>query len=109
MLDEYVKHQLNNGHQDLYATSSGVIISRMNPFLAASPDTNIYDPSNTSEPLGYAEIKCSYKYQDITPEQAATNADFMLRLEADGRLMLKRSHIYFSRVQGQMGIGRRKW
>ena len=105
-LEEYVKYQHNNGHQNLYATSSGVIISATHPFLGASPDANVYDPS-CPDPFGFAEIKCSYKYQDVTPDQAAMNADFMLCKETDGRLVLKRTHPYFSQVQGQMGIGGR--
>ncbi len=108
-LEEYVNYQHTNGHQDLYATSSGVIISTTHPFLGASPDANVYDPSCPSEPFGFAEIKCPYKYQDITPSQAATNSDFMLCKKEDGRLILKRTHPYFSQVQGQMGIGGRKW
>ena len=107
-LDEYVKYQHDNGHCDLYATSSGVHISHTHPFLGASPDANVYDPSCTSEPFRFAEIKCSYKYQNMTPAEAAKNSDFMLR-EQNGNLILKRTHMYFSQVQGQMAIGRRKW
>ena len=103
-LDEYVKYQHDNGHCDLYATSSGVHISHTHPFLGS----DVHDPSCTSEPFGFAEIKCSYKYQNVTPAEAAQNSDFMLR-EQDGILTLKRTHMYFSQVQGQMAIGRRKW
>ena len=70
----------------------------------------MYDPLSSSERFGFAEIKCSYKYQDITTEQqASTNADFMIRKEADVRLVLKKMHIYFSQVQGQMEVGGRMW
>ena len=41
-----------------------------------------------------------------TPICAATNKDFMLERTVDGRLLLKRMHVYYSQVQGQMG---RKW
>ena len=37
-LDAYIKHQQVNGHPDIYATVSGVIISCTHPFLGASPD-----------------------------------------------------------------------
>lgn len=69
-------------------------------FLGASPDASIYDP------FSFAEIKCYYKYQDVIPSQAA---DFMLHEDEDGRFVLTRSHVYFSQLQGQMAIGRRKW
>ena len=39
-------NQQANGHPDIYATVSGVIISCIHPFLHASPDASVYDPSN---------------------------------------------------------------
>ena len=107
-LNEYVQYQQNHGHPDLYATSSDVIVSLTHPFLAASPDANVYDPTS-SDPFGFAEIKCPYKYRELAPEEAATNSDFMLRKAPDGRLCLKNNHIYVSQIQGQMAIGSHNW
>ena len=107
-LNECVQYQQNNGHPDLYATASGVIVSLTHPFLAASPDANVYDPTS-STPFGFAEIKCPFKYRELTPAQAAANSDFMRRREPDGRLCLKDKHIYTSQIQGQMAIGGRNW
>ena len=108
-LDHYVRHQHSCGHQDLYASPSGLLISTDYSVLGASPDANIYDPSNCEDPFGFAEIKCPYKYRDHTPEEAAENSNFMLCRGEDGRLHLKQSHVYFAQLQGQMGIGGRKW
>ena len=104
----YVQYQNNHGHPYLYATSSGVIVSLTHPFLAASPDASVYDPTS-SEPFGFAEIKCPYKYRELTPEDAAMNSDFMLRREVDGKLCLKDNHVYVSQIHGQMAIGGRNW
>ena len=60
-------------------------------------------------PFGFAEIKCAYKYRNLTPEQAAANSDFMLHKETNGDLSLKKNHICISQIQGQMGIGGRSW
>ena len=108
-LDAYVKQQRSNGHTDLYATSSGVIIFCTHPFLGASPDASVYDPSNSLQPFGFVEIKCPHKYKDVTPDCAATNKDFVLEREPGGQLVFKRTHVYYSQVQGQMGIGGREW
>ena len=54
--EAYVQYQQKNGHPDLYATSSGVIVSLTHPFLAASPDANVYDPTS-STPFGFAGYK----------------------------------------------------
>ena len=42
-LKAYVKYQHANGHPDLIATTTGVIISHTHPFLAASPDACVYN------------------------------------------------------------------
>ena len=92
-LDAYIKHQQCNGHTDLYATASGVIVSHSHPLLGASPDASIYDSSNTHDPFGFAEIKCPFKYQDTTPICAATNKDFMLERTVDVGYF-SREHMY---------------
>ena len=107
-LKEYILHQQSHGHPDLYATCSGVIISHSHPFLAASPDASVYDPTSC-DPFGFAEIKCPFKYRDLTPEQTSVNADFMLHKEVNRELRLRPAHIYYSQIQGQMGIGGHKW
>ena len=108
-LDAYIKHQQEHGHPNLVTAATGLIISHSHPFLAASPDATVYDSSNVSEPYGFVEIKCPFKYQNETPALAASNNDFFLEQESDGQLVLKRSHVYFSQVQGQMGVGNRNW
>ena len=95
-LDHYVHHQHSCGHQDLYASPSGFLISTEYSVLGASPDASIYDPSNCNDPFGFAEIKCPYKYQDLPVEAAAGNSDFMLSRGDDGKLHLKRSHVLCS-------------
>ena len=77
-LNKYVNYQYSHGHPDhpdLYASSSGVIISITHPFLAASPDASVF-----------AEIKCPFKYRNLAPMDAAMNSDFMLRKDTDGNL-----------------------
>ena len=108
-LAEYVKYQHNSGHEGLYAASSGFIVSSQHSFLGASPDSCVYDPLNPLDPYGYCEIKCPYKYQDISPSEAAEKSDFMLQKDHNGVVKLKESHVYYSQVQGQMGVGGRPW
>ena len=74
-LESYVKYQQANGHPHLITSTTGVIISLRHPFLAAFPDVCVCDHSNVSEPYGFVEIKCPYKYQDETPAAAAGNSD----------------------------------
>ena len=57
----------------------------------------------------FIEVKCPFKFQDETPTSAVSNNGFFLKQESDGQLVLKKSHVYFSQVQGQMGVGNRMW
>ena len=85
---------------------AGFVICDKHPFLGASPDA--YDPTSV-EQFGLAEIKCPYKYRDLSPEEAAMNSDFCCFLNGVKALQLKRSHTYYSQIQGQLAITERKW
>ena len=98
-LEEYVKHQKRNGHDYLLASPSGLIVSQTHPYLGATPDACVHDPSVQDEPFGFAEIKYSYKYRDTTPDDAALNSDFMLHKDVDGSLKLNEI-VYYSQIQG---------
>ena len=108
-IEEYVQYQTRNGHDSLFSSPCGLIVSQTHPYLGATPDACVHDPSEHNEPFGFAEIKCSYKYRDATPHDAALNNDFMMHVYVDGTLKLKRNHVYYSQIQGQMAIGERKW
>ena len=111
VLQRYVNLQLTSGHNGLVAVKAGFVICEEFPFLGATPDACVHDPSRT-EQYGLVEIKCPYKYRDLLPEHAASNSDFCSFVtEKDGKkiLNLKQSHTYFCQVQGQMAITKRKW
>ena len=46
----------------------GFFISKSHPFLGASPDGAVYDPSSLNQPFGFLEIKCPYKHKNVTPQ-----------------------------------------
>ena len=107
-LQEYVKNQLSTGHTDLVTCSAGFVVSEEHPFLGASPDAYVFDPSSPNQ-FGLVEVKCPYKYRDLHPEDAAQQTDFCCKLSADKVVELKRKHQYFAQVQGQLAITERKW
>ena len=111
-LQKYVQHQLSTGHTGLVTCSAGFVVSEEYPFLGASPDAFVYDPSSTNQ-LGLAEIKCPYKYRELHPEDASQQTDFCCKLStrSDGTkvVQLKRRHPYYSQIQGQLAITDRKW
>ena len=54
------KYREYHGHPDLTVCASGFIVNTAHPFLGASPDGAVYDPSSTLQPYGFLEIKCPY-------------------------------------------------
>ena len=79
------------------------------PFLGASPDGTIYDPTHP-DPYGFLEVKCPYSHRDHTPEVACSDPLFCCELRGDSKVVsLKRGHKYYCQIQGQMAIGSRSW
>ena len=71
---------------------------------SASPNGFISDPHSDC----LLEIKCPYKFRDITPVEAASQKGFFDQLD-NGTVVLKRQHDYYFQVQGQMAICQQKW
>ena len=90
-------------------TKSGFLINPSWPFLGVSPDGVVYDPSHHDNPYGFLEIKCPYCVREKTPLEAAADSSFYCAIGSDGDVVLKRSHSYYSQIQGQMAIGEHTW
>jgi hypothetical protein len=69
--------------------------------LGASPDGLI-----SSDTI--LEIKCPFKFRNMTLKDAASNSDFYLQ-ETDGLFTLKTSHEYWHQVQGVMCLTGRQF
>ena len=108
-LKAYEKHQHKTGHAELTVCPVGFHVSTSHPFLGASPDGGVYDPSNIGEPYGFAEVKCPFKHRNSTPEQACSDPHFCCVLTSSGEIRLKKHHPYYCQIQGQMAIGVRPW
>ena len=109
-IQEYVSFQNTHGHPDLTVSASGFIIDTSHSFLGASPDDTVYDPSDIQEPFGFVEIKCPFTVRNQNPVEACSSPGFFCTVNtATGELHLKESSVYYSQVQGQMGIGARPW
>ena len=53
-----MRHKQRHGHTNLSVAACGFYISESHPFLGASPDSTVYDPSTPDTPFGFLEIKC---------------------------------------------------
>lgn len=107
-IEAYIQHMATLD-KVITVNQTGLIINPSFPFLGASPDGLLTDPSNTTDTNGILEIKCPYKYRNVEPCEAAVNKDFCCELVGDDTLKLKRNHNYYYQIQGQMAISSRKW
>ena len=72
---EYTAYQQQNGNP-LTVHNCGLFVSLENPWLAASPDGMVYDPSDTSQPEGLIEIKNPFSARHKTLNEACDSSTF---------------------------------
>ena len=74
--EEYIQRQLICGKDGLVVAPAGFFISKSQPFLGASPDGAVFDPSSPNHPFGFLEIKSSFKHKNVTPQEACHDPTF---------------------------------
>lgn len=87
---------------------SGFVVNSSIPYLGASPDGKIVDPHEGRNQFGLLEIKCPYKYRNVTVAEASSQADFCLQ-HIDGKIQIRKTHMYFFQIQGQMALSCIPW
>ena len=111
--------QLSHGYhnetkaRNIYITNTGftvdlcgLVVNPSLPWLGASPDGIVHDPSESS--VGLLEIKCRYTHRLSTVEDAACDSNFFAEL-SDGKVTLKKNHKHYYQVQGQMALSKVLW
>ena len=108
--EAYISQQHQAGNVELTVEPCGFFISESHPFLGATPDGSVYDPSNLEQPYGFLEIKFPYTQRDRTPLEACQSPGFCCEIDSHGQVLkLRKNHLYYAQVQGQMAIGGRPW
>jgi len=112
-IEQYIEHMHSQGHIELSVVSCGFHISQSHPYLGASPDGAVYDPTSTEQPFGFLEIKCPYNARNKSPLEACTLPNFFCttvrNVDGEESVVLRTSHSYYAQIQGQMAIGGRPW
>ncbi|XP_053402818.1 uncharacterized protein LOC128558057 [Mercenaria mercenaria] len=78
----------------------GVVVSFWAPWLAASPDRKVYDPTR-NPPFGLLEIKC--------PQVTSVLEAACLKKDVTGQLALNRNHDYYYQVLAQLACTGLEW
>ena len=93
---------------------TGLHIPHQHPWLGASPDGLVTDPSSNN-PEGLLEIKCPFRAKDTTLVELCTekrhkSSNMFLKYQPSTKsFTLKRTHSYYFQVQGQMLVTGRSW
>jgi len=81
----------------------GLVISATHPWLAATPDAWVKDPS-ASPPEGLVEFKNPFSYKDLFLHEVIDCKRCNCLEKAEGLLSLKRSHEYYFQIQFAMFV-----
>lgn len=96
----YIRHA--RSHLNLSVSSSGLVVNPLYPYIGASPDGVV-----TCQCCGQGllEIKCPYKFKDVSPivEEALNDKNYCLKKDKEC-VQLSLTHPYYHQVQGQMAV-----
>ena len=87
-------------HANLTVVRSGLCISQMNPFIAASPDAVVTCKCCGK---GVVEVKNPYTARHVSVSEYCDMKNSCLHL-LDGKIVLKKSHEYYAQVQCEMYV-----
>ena len=108
--DDYQTYQQEHGHPGLKVDDCGLFVSLDSPWLAATPDGLVTDPSDAAHPLRLVEIKNPYSAQSQTLIEASKKSTFCLQQNKnDGSFQLKIRHDYYHQIQTQLYCTGRQW
>ena len=105
---EYLTYQQQNGHPDISVQNCGLFVSHDSPWLAATPDGLVNDPSDQKSSAGLLEIKNPHSKRHMTIPEACNSKSFFLK-EEDTKYKLKQQDNYFHQVQCQLYCVNREW
>ena len=97
-----LKH--DNEHTNSEISKCGFFISKEYPFIGSTPD-GLLKCSCYGE--GIIEVKCSYAYQHLSPDEVLCDK-YNMCLE-DGSVKLKRDTKRYAQIQTQLGVIKESW
>lgn len=106
--EQYQTHQQRSSHPDTTVEDCGLFVSQHHPWLAATPDGLVNNPSDNSQHLGLIEIKNPYSARQKTLLEACTGPGFCLK-KAENIYKLNRRHDYYYQIQCQLYCVDRDW
>lgn len=106
---EYLTYQQQNKHPEVSVENCGLFVSCENPWLAATPDGLVHDPSEQASSSGLLEIKNPHSKRDMTISEACSSGKSFFLKKEDTEYKLKQQHDYFHQVQCQLYCVNKEW
>lgn len=88
------------------AFPSGLLVDPSCPWLGASPDRLIFDPTEASV-HGLLEVKCPYSLKGKSVDEIGDT--YCMKKDNNGVFRLDRTHMYYYQVLGQMALCGLPW
>jgi len=105
--EEHTKTEYMNKKGNVSVQSIGLVVSKMHPFLAASPDGLITEEGGNT---GLIEIKNLLQNNKYSIEEAIQKVkNFCLEKDKNQNKCLKKNHEYYFQIQGQLNILNKDW
>ena len=79
--EAYITYQHEQGKAGLTVGLCGIIVSESYPFLGATPDRTVYDPTCTDQPFDFIEAKCPFSHRHHTPLEAGKLPSFFCNVQ----------------------------
>jgi len=105
----YIEYQSSYCGVAIAVRACGLVVDKTLPWLAASPDRIVYDPSEKDNQQGCLEVKCPFSCKKRTVLEATRDVPAFCLIEQDGEVFLSKSHAYFYQVQTEMHVTNSQW
>lgn len=103
IIKDYLAQQEQNGNNSITVDKCGFFVSKMHPFLGASPDSIFSD----NESSGLLEMKYIQMEESETLEEALIRKRICVK--NSGILEINKKHQYYFQVQQQMFVANKEW
>ena len=104
----YVNYQNKRG-MSIQVNSCGLSIDPSTPWLAASPDAIVVDPTQKHQKRGCLEVKCPLSCEKMLFVDGCKNISRFCLVLNNGELSLSRTHACYYQAQTQMHVTHLSW
>lgn len=112
-ITKYTEYQPNHGHDSLVFAPADSWSARHTLSLVHRHMAQCVTHPTEVILLDLLEIKCPFSHHNMTPKEACLDRQLCCTMQENAdrtkQVVLKRDHLYFAQVQGQMAVGERPW